>query len=299
MLDYPALRAVAAVAQTGSFEAAARQLNVTPSAISQRIKNLETRLGFYVIERGNPCVATPKGDWLCRHVEQVGLLESDLLSRLPILQPATGAQRLTLHVAVNSDSLATWFMPAAAAYAEASGHLLHLEVDEESQTAEWLAHGRVSAAVTSRETPIPGCRRFALGTMRYFAVASPAFKARYFPDGPSAEAFSAAPALTFSRHDQLQSRWLAGVLDDAPACPSHWLPTTQGFLDASLTGMGWGMNPLAMVEEHLAAGKLVELVPGRPFDVPLFWQVNRLAADHIQPLSEAVIRAAGAVLSPG
>jgi len=296
MLDYPALRAVAAVAQTGSFEAAARQLHVTPSAISQRIKNLETRLGFHLIQRGTPCVATAKGEWLCRHVEQVGLLESDLLNRLPILQPDTAPQHLTLHIAVNSDSLATWFLPAVASYAEASGHLLHLEVDEESQTADWLAHGRVMAAVTSRETPIPGCRRFALGRMRYLATASPAFQRRYFADGPNAAAFAMAPALTFSRHDQLQARWLAGLLGETPVCPSHWLPTTQGFLEASLSGMGWGMNPVAMVAEHVAAGRLVELAPGHVLDVPLFWQVNRLAADHIQPLTQAVIGAASACL---
>ena len=299
MLDYPALSAVAAVAQTGSFEAAARQMHVTPSAISQRIKNLETRLGFYLIERGNPCVATAKGEWLCRHVEQVGLLESDLLARLPILQTSATPQRLTLHIAVNSDSLATWFMPALASYAQASGHLLHLEVDEESQTAEWLAHGRVMAAVTSRETPVPGCRRLALGTMRYLATASPRFRDRYFAQGPTPEAFAHAPALTFSRHDQLQARWLAGLFGTPPVCPSHWLPTTQAFLDASLSGLGWGMNPTALAAEHVAAGRLVELVPGAVFEVPLFWQVNRLGFDHILPLTNAVMAAANASLAAG
>ncbi|SPZ33728.1 chromosome replication initiation inhibitor protein [Agrobacterium tumefaciens] len=61
MLDYPAMRAVALVAQTGSFEKAAQVLCVTPSAVSQRIKQLEERLGVVLIVRGNPCVATEKG----------------------------------------------------------------------------------------------------------------------------------------------------------------------------------------------------------------------------------------------
>ena len=37
MIDYPAALAVAKIVQTGSFEGAARALNVTPSSISQRV----------------------------------------------------------------------------------------------------------------------------------------------------------------------------------------------------------------------------------------------------------------------
>ena len=89
MLDYPALRAVSTVVQTGSFEKAARVLNVTPSAVSQRVKQLEERLGIVLIERGSPCVATKQGEWLCRHMENVGMLEGELFERLPgLIDPA-------------------------------------------------------------------------------------------------------------------------------------------------------------------------------------------------------------------
>lgn len=83
MIDYSALKAVAMVVQTGTFEKAARALNVTPSAISQRVKHLEERLGVVLIERGSPCTATEKGDWLCRHIEQVGMLERELWRNYP------------------------------------------------------------------------------------------------------------------------------------------------------------------------------------------------------------------------
>ena len=45
MFDYAALEALATVLREGSFERAARRLHVTPSAISQRIKQLEERAG--------------------------------------------------------------------------------------------------------------------------------------------------------------------------------------------------------------------------------------------------------------
>ena len=58
MLDYPSLFALAAVVKEGSFERAARALHVTPSAVSQRIRLLEERLGCALVVRGQPCQAT-------------------------------------------------------------------------------------------------------------------------------------------------------------------------------------------------------------------------------------------------
>ena len=101
MIDYPAARAVARVVETGSFEAAARALGITPSAVSQRVKQLEERLGAVLIERGTPCRATEKGAWLCRHMEHVGMLEQALMQHLPALADP-GAERVTLNVAANA-----------------------------------------------------------------------------------------------------------------------------------------------------------------------------------------------------
>jgi LysR family transcriptional regulator (chromosome initiation inhibitor) len=52
--------------------------------------------------------------------------------------------------------------------------------------------------------------------------------------------------------------------------------------------MGWGMNPSSLVHEHLASGRLVELIPETPLDVPLYWQMNRLAADRLVDLTREV-----------
>ncbi len=296
-IDYVSLRAVSAVVQTGSFDKAARLLNVTPSAISQRVKALEERLGTALVIRGSPCVATEKGAWLCRHMETVGMLEGELFGHLPALaDPLSPGTRVTLHIATNADSLATWFLPAAAAFSREAPHLLNIAVDDQDHTAEWLQQGRVLAAVTSLEAPISGCRRTPLGALRYRATASPDFAERYFARGMTPVAFAQAPALTFNQKDRLQSRWLRQTLGEDPACPTHWLPSTQSFVEASLCGMGWGMNPETLVGEHLARGRLVELIPDTPLDVPLFWQINRLAADQLTTLTRAVVDTARRVL---
>lgn len=297
MLDYPALQAVSLVVRTGSFDKAAQALNVTPSAVSQRVKQLEERLGTVLIVRGQPCTATERGEWLCRHVEQVGLLEGELLTRLPALaEPGLPQQRVTLRIATNADSLGTWFLRAAAAFANRSTHLLDIAVDDQEHTAEWLRRGRVLAAVTALAKPVQGCRVIPLGSLRYLATASPAHMERYFPDGVTIQALARAPSLVFNQKDRLQSQWIAAAFGESPGHPVHWVPSTQGFVEASLLGMGWCANPELLVREHLDAGRLRELVPGTPLDTPLFWQVNRVAAERLADLTRAVVETARRLL---
>jgi LysR family transcriptional regulator (chromosome initiation inhibitor) len=293
MIDYPAVRAVAMIVQTGSFEGAARALNVTPSAISQRVKQLEERLGVVLIERGVPCTATEKGAWLCRHMEHVGMLEKALMEHLPGLpDPVSPGERVTLNIATNADSLGTWFLPAAADFARDTDYLLSIAIDDEDHTADWLRRGRVLAAVTSLERPVQGCQVKPLGKLRYHATATPDFVRKHFPDGITPEAIARAPGLTFDRKDRLQHDWIRQTLGRTIGYPSHWVPSTQGFVDASLGGMGWALNPAHLVREHLASGRLVELVADAVVAVPLFWQVNRLAAGHLSGLTRTVLAAA-------
>lgn len=293
MIDYSALRVLLAVIQTGSFEKAAATLNVTPSAVSQRIRQLEERLGAALVVRGAPCTATEKGDWLCRHMENVGMLESELLGHLPsLIDPDSPRQRVTLQIATNADSLGTWFLGAIADFSKSSDYLLNVSVDDQDHTAEWLRRGRVIAAVTSLEKPVAGCRRFSLGALRYHATASPEFMARHFPDGVTPSAIASAPSLIFNQKDRLQSQWIRRTFGHDINTPTHWLPSTQSFVEASLSGMGWGMNPVQLTGEHLKTGRLTELVSDTPLDISLYWQINRLAADRLSPLTRSVIETA-------
>ena len=293
MLDYALLSALAAVVRTGSFERAAQQLNVTPSAVSQRIKLLEERIGAVLVVRGQPCLATEMGQRLCRHVEQVAMLESSLRENLPGLEPE--GQPVTLRIAVNADSLATWFIPAMA---KMEGFLFDLVLDDQDYSADWLRRGEVVAAVTSHGRPIQGCDCHPLGALRYVATASPGFVERWFPAGVSAGAAARAPCLVFNQKDRLQSLWLDQVLDGAVQPPLHWLPSSQAFVDGALAGLGWGMNPEIMVQDHLRAGRLVTLKPSQPLDVPLYWQQSRIVGPLLADLTRAVLTTARAVLAP-
>jgi LysR family transcriptional regulator (chromosome initiation inhibitor) len=291
MLDYSALSALAAVIREGSFERAAMALHVTPSAVSQRIRLLEERVGCALVVRDQPCRATETGRRLCRHVDRVRLLEQELHGALPALAPE-GIARVALPIAVNADSLATWFAPAIAAFAADAPVLVELAVDDQDHTTEWLRSGSVLAAVTGTARPAAGCNSRPLGAMRYLAAASPSFVARHFAGGVGAGSLVQAPSLVFNTKDELQARWVRRLCHRHVELPRHTLPSPQAFVTAAVAGMGWGLHPQALIASHLQDGSLVELLPDTPLEVPLYWQHARAASTLLDGLSREVLAAA-------
>lgn len=295
MFDPAQLSALATVHRRGSFDLAAAELHVTPSAISQRIKALEESAGTLLIRRGQPCTATPAGLRMIRHHDEVSLLERTLATDLPWLSPRPAS----LRIAVNADSLATWVIPALAA---TDGFLFDLVIDDQDVSQDWLKRGEVAAAITAHPGQLQGCDTIPLGVLRYRATASPAYMARWMPQGVTAASLATAPTLTFSDKDRLQDIWASRQIKSGTkraAFPSHRLASSQGFVDACLAGLGWGLNPEPLVAAHLAAGRLVELVAGTPLDVALHWQFSRLTAPALAPLTQEIRAAAGRVLIGG
>jgi LysR family transcriptional regulator (chromosome initiation inhibitor) len=288
-LDHAQLRALAAVVREGGFERAAAALHVTPSAVSQRIKALEDRVGRLLVQRTTPAAATPDGRILIQLAEQAALLEHDALNRLGVAEDVPQA---TLAVAVNHDSLETWFMEAALDFAVRTRATLDLRAEDQDHTAELLRGGAVMGAVTTLAEPVQGCRLHALGCMRYAATCSPDFHRRYFADGINAQSLAQAPVLVYNRKDALQGRFARRVMGNVPwQPPVWWLPSARAFVHASLAGLGWTMNPLQLVQQDLDAGRLVLLRARAVEDTPLYWQHWRVASDTMAALTDAVLAA--------
>jgi LysR family transcriptional regulator (chromosome initiation inhibitor) len=291
MLDYALLSALSAVAVQGSFEKAAQVLHVTPSAVSQRIKLLEERVGQVLIVRGQPCKPTEAGALLCAHAEQVVLLEDDLRNKLPLaaLWTDTGHDWPKIKVGVNADSVATWMVSTVAGFAAERRVLVDFVIDDQDYTAPLLRTGAVIGAITTADTAVQGCRVVGLGRMRYRAVASPAYLARYLPNGPLGSDLAAAPCLTFNQKDTLQAEFLERLAGEPLTPPSHWLPDSHGFIAACLGGMAWGMVPEMMITTELARGELVDIAPGEYTDVMLYWQCPRLGLPLLEALTAAIV----------
>ncbi len=293
-IDSGQLSAFNAVLREGSFDAAAKALFVTSSAISQRIKQLEDRLGHVLIQRGQPCLPTVAGQALQRYAHQLALLESEALGALGLDRETQ--QPLPISLAVNADSLATWFAAPLARAASACNATFDLVVEDQEHTRELLRSGRVMAAITSDPSAVQGCDVSPLGAMRYAAVAHPDFVQRFFSGKDRATAFTAAPRNVFNRKDKLQSEYLKRLGLKNTSSPINYVPSTHGFVEAARAGLGWGMNPLMLIEAALATGDLVELVARTRLDVPLFWQRVRLTSSTLDRLTHEVMVAARSAL---
>ncbi|MCC4597945.1 LysR family transcriptional regulator ArgP [Xanthomonas campestris pv. phormiicola] len=291
-LLHPQLSAFAAVLDEGSFEAAARRLSLTPSAISQRIKALEDRLGQVLVVRQAPCRPTPAGEALLRRVRPMQALEAEAMADfLPNAADAGPARSIA--IAVNDDSLQTWFLAALASLHHAHGFLFDVHVDDQDHTLELLRNGTVLGAVTSASKPLQGCNVHPLGAMRYYAIASPQFVARYLAAGLNAAALAQAPMIVFNRKDDLQARFVRRITRTRLAPPIHYLPTSTGFVEAAARGLGWCLAPEQLVMPALREKKIVIVDPQRWLDVPLYWQHAAVRSSVLQQIGQA-LRAAAA-----
>ncbi|MEU3059660.1 LysR family transcriptional regulator ArgP [Streptomyces subrutilus] len=291
------VRTLLAVVDEGTFEAAAAALHVTPSAVSQRVKALEQRTGRVLLIRTKPVRATESGEVVVRFARQVSRLERDARAELGM---ADGTGPVRLPIAVNADSLATWFLPALARVPQDPPVCFELHREDESHTTALLREGQVMAAVTSSPDAVAGCTVRPLGLARYLPVASPHFAARHLT-GALRRNLRTAPTVVFDRKDELQDAFVRSLTRD-PAARSgpvrHHVPTSEGFCDAVAAGMGWGMVPESQARPLVRTGRLVLLAPRRPMDVPLYWQQWKLDSPALARVAEVIAGAAGEALRP-
>ncbi|OIJ66522.1 LysR family transcriptional regulator ArgP [Streptomyces mangrovisoli] len=291
------VRTLLAVVDEGTFDAAAAALHLTPSAVSQRIKALEQRTGRVLLLRTKPVRPTESGEVLVRLARQLSRLERDARAELGL----TGAGEATrIPIAVNADSLATWFLRALTRVPRRPLLSFELHREDEAHTAALLREGRVMAAVTSSADPVPGCSVRALGRMRYLPVASPGFAAEYL-DGPLRDTLLVAPVVVFDRRDDFQDAFVRGLRQGhgGASAARHHVPTSEGFVEAVAAGLGWGMVPEAQAGPLLRAGRLVTLAPERAVDVPLYWQQWRLDSPALLAVADTVATTAAGALRTG
>jgi LysR family transcriptional regulator (chromosome initiation inhibitor) len=290
-IDNDHLAAFAAALSEGTFDLAARKLNVTPSAISQRIKLLEERIGKILIQRTTPCKVTEAGRPLLRYAEELALLESEVLSELGV-GDANNSSSFRVPIVVNADSLDSWFLDVFTALLDLPEITLDLRCEDQDHSVALLREGSVMAAVSARSEVIQGCRVELLGVMRFLALASPSYVDRYFASGVNAETLARALHMRFNRKDALQQAFIARLTDVALDPPKHYAPTTTSFDEAIQRGLAWGMVPEQLAISSLKTGQLVQIAPEHYLDVPLFFHRLRLGSVSLETVSKLVRQAA-------
>lgn len=295
-LQLDQLRTFAAVVQQGTFDSAARELNITPSAVSQRIKALEQSAGRILVQRTSPVEATGAGEVLLRLARQMALLEREALQELGL--DGLPGESAPVSLVVNADSLATWFLRVFDRLTPEDGMLLEIHREDEQHSTALLRSGVVMAAVTAIPEPVQGCSAAPLGSMRYRAVAARALVERWAAAGDPLPLLVNAPVVVFDRKDDLQDRYFQSFVGEELRSQRHYVPSSAEFAAAIRAGLGWGLLPEQQCLADIAGGGLVELAPAAHLDVPLYWQRWRVSSRVLDHLSAVVAEAARAGLRP-
>ena len=299
--DPAALECLAAIVEEGGFERAAQRLNVTQSAVSQRLRALEAQVGSVLIVRSRPLKPTSAGQLLLKHTKQMRLLRADLERDLQELAPSSpGGSREDerISVAINSDSIATWAMGALH---DLVCQRLPLEIiaDDQDFTQEWLRSGQVLGCVTTLKQALRGCRMVPLGAMHYVAVASAAFAQQHLPQGLTPHNFRDVSFLSFNRKDDMAAEFVARAFGLKRVALNHlFVPGSEAQMRAVAAGWAVGVVPELLARGAIADGSMVDLAPGRSLPIQLYWHCWNLESELLDTLSEALTSAAARALLP-
>lgn len=286
MLDYRGIEALYTVQDLQSFEAAAQKLHITQSAVSQRIKGLETFYGKPVITRILPYRPTELGKQLIGHFTRICLLEEDLERQI-----GKTAMTPRISIALNRDSLETWFLDLVKETEVFKNISLELIADDQELTLDYLKNGLVSACLSTSEKEIQGGRVHFLGNMEYVLVASPTFVKKYFSEGSPKKNLRNAPAIKFDQNDRLHERYLERFFNlDGKELNYHIVPSVAGFRKFALLGYGYALIPKIDIIVELKEKQLVQLYQDKIWDVPLYWHYWAVESKFYQKFNADVIQ---------
>lgn len=291
--DYRALQALDAVIKERGFERAADKLCITQPAVSQRIKQLESFFGQQLLVRTIPPKATKQGQHLLGLLHQVELLEQQWLG-----DNDKNSIPLSISIAVNSDSLATWLLPALNPVLIRNELRLDIQEKDEENTLDLLRLGIVVGAISIQKQPLPGCLSDRLGAMDYIFVASPEFAKKYFPNGVSRSSLMKAPAVAFDHLGDMHQAFLQENFNLAPgSVQCHITSSSEAFVRLAKQGVACCMLPILQIQNELKSGELVNLTEGLYQRRMLYWHRFAPESTMMQMLSSAIINYGASVLS--
>ncbi len=286
MIDYKFLEALAAVIEQKGFERAGEVLHITQSAVTQRIRQLEELTGQVLLIRSQPPAVTAAGRLLLEHLKKVRVLEQEFSLRSGL---SGSPQRPQLSLAVNADSLATWFSSVVSRYFSLYSGYLDIRSADQDVTHKLMTDGDVMGCISSMESSFRGCRKDFLGSMVYRFASTRNFAGTYFPEGVDESSFNRAPKLNFDRDDQLLAKWACQFFKGAhPFENSHMIPSSEQFPILIGAGAVCGMLPEDQFEALRSDFDLMDLSLEKPVSTPLFWHRWSLPSQELDSLSEII-----------
>lgn len=289
-MDYEAIKTLESVIRNQNFERAAKELFVTQSAISQRINQLEVEHGQRLLIRELPYRPTEMGESILSHYRKVVSLEESLV----LNSNQKDSKKSVVKIALNVDTLETWFMKVLQDPEIAKLLNLQITIDDEKYTLNYLKSGRVDLSIGTMKTPVSNHECIRLGCMNYVLVANPEFKKKHFPKKVADADFANIPAIVFNDRDDLQTAYLKKQFHYSGSYPMTLIPSTSGGKAAIIAGFGYGLQPVLDIQKELKSKALVLVTPEK-FERELYLHHWNYQSDTLKKLIACIHHASKAL----
>ena len=244
------LPAFSIAARTGSLTLAAREMHLTPGAISRQIKTLEDMLGVQLFHRGHNAISlTDAGRQYLIHVNAaLATLESGTRALLP--------DRVRLVVQAPITLARRWLIPRLGTFVQENPRV-DLSIQSLALGAGDVPDVTVTYARGVDVAQFPSA--FLLD--RTVAVCSPLLIGR-MAKTVTPETLLALPILLDTADGWSWRHWCeAANIPFHPRSGSITFDTDEASIDACITGLGIGQASPSLIERELREGQLIQLCP--------------------------------------
>jgi LysR family glycine cleavage system transcriptional activator len=251
------LRVLSACVRHGNFSRAAAELRITPTAVSQRMRALEDRLGSKLFRRHGPrLTTTARAKALGQRVEQaLGLIYTAVDDFRRIRQP--------LRVTCAPTFAARWLLPRLTAYHALPG----ADAIALDATQDLLPPGSFDVAVRSGTTPWPGYQAVKILSEQRTPMLNP----KLVPTGRrlTLRSLLKLPLIP----DPCWSEWfkLAGLPGAKPHFVATRFPNYDLEAQAAVQGIGIALLSPILFTELLAQGTLISPFPRTSVGPNSYW----------------------------
>ncbi len=281
----PQLEAFITVAQQKTVHGAAESLHVTQTAVTQRIRSLESKLKttlFIRTRRG--MVLSPEGEALLQYCTAVRELEGEALAKI------TGAAvDSTIRVAITGPTsiMSSRIIPQCLPVIKKFPNLLvNFEINDLEDRTRLLRSGECQLAILQQENVMPEMEHKILRPERYVLVCTAAWKKRKFR-----EIIQSERIIDYDPADQMTFNYLKhfGLFDFARH-DRHYVNRTDALAQMLMSGCGYGVLTAEFSKPYIEQHKLIVLNAGKIFEniLVLAWFTRPEPPKYFAALIQAI-----------
>lgn len=280
------IEALQAIARAGTLIAAARELNMTPSALTARLKGLEETVGLALFDRtASGLVANMAGQAALQAAEKIAGAVRDFAERMEDVRLGRGGR-----LSVAAVSTAKYFAPRMiAAFMESHPHLdLRFLIGNRAEVLEMLRANEVDVALMGRPPDDLPVAKTVIGPHPYVMAAPPAH--RLVGARKAAKEALAGEAFLFREEGSGSRSLFEYFIGDVPVRRPQVgieLGSNETIKQAVMAGLGIALISAHTIAAEVADGRLTTLdIAGLP--IVRRWYVVHRTDRAASPAAQAL-----------